>query len=108
MIRKMIPGGHKRKKGENGETGFNYYYNSEKIHSIAKTTDVSEYIKRQQKKWTAHLIRTTNSAPTKQFMFNSDKYRKRGRHAPELLEQVIKENGVDQIEFISRAINREF
>ena len=76
--------------------------------NIQKTEDVSKFVKRQQRNYTAHLIRTANTKPTKQLMFNNDKYTKPGRHAPELLQQAVKQSGLSQVEFLNEAVNRKF
>ena len=84
------------------------FYLTDDILRIAKAEDVSKFVKRQQRNYTAHLARTSNSNPTKQLMFNDDKYRKPGNHAPELLQQSVKNSGVSRDEFLNRAASRLF
>ena len=109
MLRRMIKGGcRKRKNDENPAEAMKFFYDSNKIHEICQTEDISGYVKRQQRNYAAHIIRTSSAEPTKQFMFNNDKYRKPGQHAPELLQQVVKQSGVTKLEFISQAASRKF
>ena len=105
----MIKSGFRRKKNEENEPeSMKPFYESDDIHKIANTHDISIFVKRQQRNYAAHIIRTSNSQPTKQFMFNKDKYRKPGQHAPELLQQVAKQRGIGQKEFINQAASRMF
>ena len=109
MFRKMIRGGFKRAKvSEENSNEFKFYYPNVRILKITKSEFVSDYIKRQQRNYVAHLIRTSNTNPTKQMMHNSDKYHKRGRQAPELYQQVIQQSGVPEVEFRSQAVDRKF
>ena len=70
----MIKGGsRKRKNDENPAEAMKFFYDSNKIHEICQTEDISGYVKRQQRNYAAHIIRTSSAEPTKQFMFNNDK-----------------------------------
>ena len=109
MLRKIVGGGfRKRQNLDPDDHSIKYYYLTPDILEITKTEDVSKFIKRQQRNYTAHLIRTANTKPTKQLMFNNDKYTKPGRHAPELLQQAVKQSGLSQVEFLNEAVNRKF
>ena len=104
MLRKLIKGGFRKAEVD----GMKPFYLTDDILRIAKAEDVSKFVKRQQRNYTAHLARTSNSNPTKQLMFNDDKYRKPGNHAPELLQQSVKNSGVSRDEFLNRAASRLF
>ena len=83
----MIKGGYKRVEGD-GE--FRYKLNNKKVHSIRVTSDVSIFIRLQQKNYAAHVIRMDMERCIKQLMFNDDKYHKVGRTTPSLLDQVLR------------------
>ena len=83
----MIRGGYKRVEGD-GE--FRYKLNNKKVHVICGTSDVSIFIRLQQKNYAAHVIRMDKERCIKQLMFNDDKYHKVGRTTPSLLDQVFK------------------
>ena len=101
----MIRGGFKRGDSENS---MKFHYNSVNLIKITKTEEISDFVKRQQRNYSAHLARTSNSRPTKQLMYNADKYRKRGQQNPELYKQVLQNMGLTSDEFLNRAANREF
>ena len=109
MLRKMIFGGfRKRVNFDPSDLSIKYHYQTPELLEITKTEDVSTFVKKQQRNYAAHLIRTSNSKPTKQLMFNNDRYRKPGRHAPELLQQAVKQSGLSEVEFLNRAADRRF
>ena len=60
------------------------------------------------KKYLAYTIRRPDKDAVKQFIFNRDKYRKRGRPVPTLLTQVLKDSGMSEKTFFQKARNREF
>ena len=100
----MIRGGFNKRKDEPDK----FIYKTDDILRITKSTNVSSFIQKQQRNYAAHLARTANNKPTKQLMFNNDKLRKRGNHAPELLQQVLKQFNFTRDEFLEKAANREF
>ena len=109
MLRRMISGGFRRQTGaQDSDKTFKYHYKSEDILRIANIENVSTFIMKQQKKYTAHIIRFDPNMPAVQLMFNADKYRKGGNQAPELFKQVIKNEGGDQKSFIAEACQRRF
>ena len=109
MLRKLVRGGFERSAASSeNDKKLKYHYNTEGILLFTKTENISTFVKRQQRNYAAHLIRTSNSKPTKQFMFNNDKYRKPGNHAPELLQQVVKQSELTRSEFLDRAASRKF
>ena len=86
LLRKMVKGGFKRIGTD--EDDFRFKLTNEKIHSICGTSDLSDFIRNQQKCYAAHVIRMPIERKIKQLMFNDDKYRRVGRMIPTLLEQV--------------------
>ena len=108
MLRKLIRGGFKKDEVLEDGTRMKYHYKSAGILKITKAEELSSFVKRQQRNYAAHLARTSNTRPTKQLMFNVDKYRKPGNHAPELLQQVVKHSGVTSAEFLNQAASRKF
>ena len=61
ILRKMIRNGLKQTKD------YKYIITDKKLHSICKTTNVSDFIKLQQSKYLAHIIRKPDCATTKIF-----------------------------------------
>ena len=107
MLRKLVRGGFKKDGGDDGNS-MKPFYQTDAILNITQTEDISTFVRRQQRNYTAHIARTSNSRPTKQLMFNADKYRKPGNHAPELLQQVVRTSGLTKDEFLNRAASRQF
>jgi len=90
LLRRMFKGGFKRCDANEGD--FRYKIDNEKLHAICRTSDVSNFVRDQQKSYAGHVIRMPVERCVKQLMFNDDKYRKVGRPTPTLLEQVLKDN----------------
>ena len=80
LVRKMIRGGFKS-IGDNDEY-FRYKLNNLKIHAICCTSDVSNFIRKQQKNYAGHLVRRHIEHCEKQLMFKDNKYHRTGRVAP--------------------------
>ena len=57
FLRRMVRGGFRRKEGDEN---FSYKMNDAKLHRLCGTTDVSHFIKEQQCKYAAHIVRTGN------------------------------------------------
>ena len=109
MLRRMVRGGHSRVDSENGD--WSYKISTKKLLEICDTEDLSHYIKRQQKKYAAHIIRQPNSSLNKQLMFNSNDNKKLGKPVRTLLSEVLEnENlGNDYIDqFCTGARHREY
>ena len=103
MLRKMVKGGYRRKK----ETEFHFVLSNSDLHSICQTEDVSEFTKRQQRKYLAHLARQPNSTLTKQLLFNSNKTTKRGKQST-LESTVLCDEQCSADEFYKKALKREY
>jgi hypothetical protein len=104
MLRKMVKGGYRRKKGEEE---FHYVYTNNDIVRICGTEDIAVFVQRQQKKYLAHLARKPNSSLTKRLLFNSDKYTKPGKQYT--LETIVLENERCTADtFYRQALNRKY
>ena len=77
---KMIRGGFKS-IGDNDEY-FRYKLNNLKIHAICCTSDVSNFIRKQQKNYAGHLVRRHIERCEKQLMFKDNKCHRTGRVTP--------------------------
>ena len=70
LLRRMIRGGFKRIDYDDGD--FRYKITNDKLHEICKTSDVSNFIRLQQKRYAGHVIRMPIERNAKQLMFNDD------------------------------------
>ena len=86
----MIRGSFKCIGDNDGD--FWYELNNEKVHAISCTSDVSNFVWKQQKDYAGHVVRIFIECCEKQLMFNDDKYHRIGRVTSFLLEQVLKFN----------------
>jgi len=98
----MVKGGFKRCDASEGD--FRYKIDNAKLHAICHASDVSNFVRQQQKNYAGHVIRMPVERCAKQLMFNDDKYRKVGRPTPTLLEQVLKDNNCTIDIFINNCI----
>ena len=89
LLRKMIRGGFKR---INNDGDFRYNLNNEKVDAVCCISDVSNFIRKQQKDYAGHVVRMPIERCEKQLIFSDDKYHKTGRVTFSLLEQVLKFN----------------
>ena len=102
FIRKMVKGGYKRK----GDT-WSFVFSNEDLIRMAKTTDLSSYIRKQQRNYAGHIIRKENSSIVKRLFFNSNASHKPGRQTT-LHSSVIMAEKRTKEEFYMDAINRKF
>ena len=102
FIRKMVKGGYKRK----GDT-WSFVFSNEDLIRMAKTTDLSSYIRKQQRNYAGHIIRKENSSIVKRLFFNSNASHKPGRQTA-LHSSVIMAEKRTKEEFYMDAINRKF
>ena len=100
LLRRMVRGGFKH-IGEN-DGDFWYKLNNEKGHVICCTSDVSNFIRKQQKDYAGHVIRMATECCEKQhwcLMMIS----RIGKVTPFLLEQVMKFNNSTIGNFINNS-----
>ena len=64
--------------------------NNDKIITISKTSKIVDYIEKQNIRWVAHVIRSSNDTLAKQLMFVDEKFCKVGFHHQTVYENVIK------------------
>ena len=98
----MIRGGFRRYNNLDDDD-FRFLYRNEGIHRICNTKDVSEFVKTQQCKYAAHLIRVSNDTMTKKLLFQDDKCTKRGRNTNTLFNQVLGNFAIEKQSFINKA-----
>ena len=84
-----------------------YVMGTKKLMELCKATTIMEYVKKQQIRYAAHIVRSGNDAKTKQLHFNEDKNCKRGRNIPSILEFAAKELQVDLQQFFRIAKMRQ-
>ena len=99
FLRRMVRGGFAR--ADVNEGNFRYKLDNDKLHAICRTSDVSYFIRKQQKSYAGHVVRMPIERYAKQLMFNDDRYHRVGRSTPSLLEQVINHNNYTIDSFIN-------
>ena len=109
FLRRMAKNGFRRRISDVvDEVPKEYFYYKKDILKFFKSSDLSEYINNQRKKFSAHIIRQPNFRHTKQLMFNSNKYKLAGNRTGTLLEQTAKLHGTDVDQFARDARARKF
>ena len=73
----MIRGGFKRIGDNDGD--FRQKLNNKKVHAICCTSNVSNFIQKQQNDYAGHVVRMPIECCEKQLMFNDGKYYRIGR-----------------------------
>ena len=68
----MIRGGFKHIGDNDGD--FRYKLNSENVYAICSKSDVSNFIRKQLKDYTGHVVRMSIERCEKRLMFNDYKY----------------------------------
>ena len=86
------------------ENDYRYQINNEMLHDLCGTTDLSDFINKQQVNYSKHVIRMSQDRAIKMLMFNDDKYTKKGRPCKTLLEQVVERNSATVDEMCNRAL----
>ena len=102
MLRKMIKGGFKRK-----ENSWSFVLKNDDVLRISKTTPLESFINKQQKNYTAHVIRKENQCIVKRLLFEDNRSRKQGPHQS-LLGRVLKNENTTAEMFFKNAIERKF
>ncbi|XP_066935323.1 uncharacterized protein [Clytia hemisphaerica] len=92
FLRRMIRGGFRFVNESNND--FRYQVTNKRLHEICGTSDLSNFIGKQQLVYAKHVIRMTHERSIKLLMFNDDKYTKRGRPFKTLLDQVTDQNSL--------------
>ena len=102
FIRKMTKGGYKRK-----DNSWHFVFTNMNLLEMAKTTDLTSYIRRQQRNYVGHVIRKENASIVKRLLFNSDMSRRPGRQTT-LLSSVLSNVQGNPDELYTNAMNRVF
>ena len=68
-LRKMIRGGYRKKKDDDGEESFAFVYTNSDIQNIVKTPPLRDFIAVQYLSYFAHICRKENDDPTKRALF---------------------------------------
>ena len=105
FLRRMIRNGFKYVDERNND--YRLMITNDSLHRICGTSDVSEFIKKQQQRYIAHIIRMNVDRNVKQLTFNNDKYVKRGRPIKSLLDQAIENSNLSIDTFCTRAVQRK-
>ena len=108
FLRKMVRNGYSRQPSTDTTINYKFKYTNLSLYNLCSTTSLSSFIQKSQKKYLAHLIRQNNSCFTKQLIFNSDKYYKRGNPGPTLYTQVLNNYESSTSDFLTKAHRRCF
>ena len=100
MLRKMIRGGFRRKPNEWG-----FIFRNEDLLKICKTKSIEIFVERQRKRYMGHIIRRSDTAPTKKILFNNEKNCKIGR-PHYYIGSVLGQENIN--EFVSKAKRRYY
>ena len=112
LVRQMVRGGFKRVENKDFECEKEfqpYVLGSKKLMKLCKLKPISEFVKKQQIKYAAHIARARNDTKNKQLLFNDNKNHNKGRSVPNLIEFAANELQIDQHQFhkISRMRQEE-
>ena len=102
FVRKMTKGGYKRKPDS-----WRFIYTNAKLLSMAQTSDLASYVRRQQRNYLGHIVRKDNSSIVKRLMFNSDPSKRPGRQLT-LNSSVLASERCTPDELYTKAMNRDF
>ena len=101
-LRKMIKGGYKRR-----ENSWSYQLTNEDLLRISKTPSLKIYIRKQQLKYVARIIRKENTSISKQLLFNDDISRKPGPQTT-VINNVLKSEGCTAAQLYKNAMERRY
>ena len=102
MIRKMVRGGHRRVPDT-----YRYVLSNTQLLRICNTDDVCQFLARQQRSFTAHIVRSANDRLLKRLLFNANESRQPGPRTT-LYKMVITREGVTGDEFNKNALLRKY
>ena len=92
-------GGYKRK-----ENTWHFVLTNENLISMANTTELSTFIRKQQRSYMGKIIRKDNQSLVKRLLFNNDSSRKPGRQLT-LLSNVLNDAQCDMKALLKKAMN---
>ena len=102
MLRKMVKGGYRRKTGT-------YHYELTNLDMLRRcnTENIHQFNARQQRNFTAHVIRGENNRMTKRLLFNDDTMKKSGRLIT-LYKTVLENENTTADVFNNNALSRKY
>ena len=101
-LRRMIKGGYRRR-----ENSWSYQLTNEDLLRISKTPPLKIYIRKQQLKYVAHIIRKENTSISKRLLFNDDISRKPGPQTT-VINNVLKSEGCTAAQLYKNAMERRY
>ena len=99
MLRKIVRGGHNRKRDE-----WAYKWTNKMLLNLCKAETISVFSQRQKCRYLAHLLDT---CITKRIVFNSDRSVRPGQQATTFLHSILDADGSNISSFARRAIAKE-
>ena len=76
------------------ENDYRLRITNEELHNLCGTSDLSAFIRKQQRNYVQHVIRMPNTRAVKMLAFNNEKYSKRGRPCKTLIDLVTNSSGL--------------
>ena len=108
-LAKNLTPAQKRAAYEEAGADFRLRYSNEDVYRLTQSEPISDYIRRQQLKFTAHIIRQGNERSTKQLMFPGGRGKKFGDGMPSLLKQAYaQKSDLSTDQFHKAARDRKF
>ena len=101
-LRKMIKGGFKRQGNS-----WSFELTNEDLLRISKTQSLKIYIRKQQLKYVAHIIRKGNSSIAKRILFNADISKKPGPQTT-VINNILKSEGCSAAQLYRNAMERKY
>ena len=105
FLRRMVRGGFRFRDEANGD--YSYIISSARLHEICGTSDLSSFIKSQQRNYAMHVIRMPLQRNVKSLLFNDDKYVLRGRPSKTLIDQVTQNEFVSMDQLCNLALGKK-
>lgn len=104
LLRKMMGKcGYKRRDGE-----WAFVYTNEDVKRICSTIDITDFVRLQQRKFAAHIIRKENCSIVKRLYFNDNERRTRGLPSSTLRNNIIRNERCTEKQFCYMARERKF
>ena len=88
------------------ENDYRMVISNDRLNTICGVKDVSVFVKDQQRKYIAHVVRMKIHRNVKKLTFNDDTSKKRGRPVKSLIDQVTDEMNVDVDRFCNYALEK--
>ena len=83
-------------------------YSNARLHEICGTSDLSSFIKSQQRNYAMHVIKMPWERSVKSLMFNDDRDMLRGRPSKKLIDQVTQNEHVSMDQLCNLALGKKF